>query len=66
MKTIETIVEIIGPNIKANVVLWNDQVAKVDPVVGFALGWQRTQLRDYCTKNGWTMVIVSVGERLPL
>jgi hypothetical protein len=51
------------PRFTAGIVLWDDKVIEVAPIVKYMKKWSRAQVRDYCARRGWKISIVHQVER---
>lgn len=47
----------------AGIVLWDDKVIEVAPIVKYMKTWSRSRVRDYCAERGWKISIVHQVER---
>lgn len=47
----------------AGIVLWDDKVIEVAPIVQYMKRWPRSRVRDYCAERGWKISIVHQVER---
>jgi hypothetical protein len=66
---IETLAEIDAPKTErhgrfcAGVVLWDDKVVEVAPIVRFMKGWSRDNVRRHCVRKGWAISVVTETKR---
>jgi hypothetical protein len=50
--------QITAPHFTAGIVLENDRVVTVPPILKYMWGWHRNYVRDYCKRKGWTITVV--------
>lgn len=62
----ELLAQITSPGPKgfcAGIVLWNDNVVEVAPIIGYMKRWPRQRVREYCELRGWSIRVVHQIER---
>jgi hypothetical protein len=51
--------QINAPHFCAGIVLENDRVVKVPPILNYMWGWHRDYVRNYCDRKHWTIKVVT-------
>ena len=51
--------QIKAPHFTAGIVLTDDVVTEVAPIVKYMRGWSRASVRNYCDEKGWRVSIVT-------
>lgn len=46
-------IRILAPRLDATVIIDNDVVVRVAPMVSFMLGWRADEVREYARLKGW-------------
>lgn len=59
----ETLASIDAPHFVAGIVLWDDVVVEVSPIVKYMKGWSRKQVRQYCERKSWRIICVHELQR---
>jgi hypothetical protein len=47
-----------APHFYAGIVLRDDKVIEVAPIVSYMMDWRRDQVRDYCRRKRWKVLVV--------
>jgi hypothetical protein len=59
----EILAQITTPKFCAGLVLWDDKVVEIAPILRRMRGWTRDRVRDYCQRRGWKIEVVHVLQR---
>lgn len=59
----ETLAQISAPHFHAGIVLWDDRVIEVAPIVSYMKRWSRDRVREYCKSKGWKVSVVYEMQR---
>jgi len=57
-----SLVRIKAPHFVAGVVLLDDCVIRVAPILKYMTGWNRRKIEMYCEKKGWKLEVLSNPE----
>lgn len=60
---VETLACIEAPHFTAGIVLWDDKVVEVAPIVRYMKKWSRERVRSYCQGKSWKVSVVYQMER---
>lgn len=54
----EILASVDAPHFYAGVVLWDDKVIEVAPILRYMKGWSRGRVRSYCSDKKWRVIVV--------
>ena len=65
IEILATISSTTAPRFTAGIVLWNDVVVEVAPILHYMKRgkWTRARVREYCRKKGWDIAVVHEQRR---